>query len=184
MDNDNKCDVRVCMGVVNGEMQYELHPRRYVQETYALLRLDFFKSDEFGKMKDAHRACEVAKRRKKAVGMLRGNDKLDAALVAGKVVELARKYQVAEGKRQAQRAVLKLQEKRRKPTVQEVDEAVAVAPEYPVFGVSMKQFRRGFCKCIKRRKGSECDCPLCTYVSLSTLQLPLSLQTLKFPVVF
>ncbi len=81
------------------------------------------------------------------------------------VVEMGCEYKKKEGLRRARRAVLNLNEKRREPTDDEVAAQVAGAPEYPQLVVSMKHFRLGFCKCIVRRKGSECDCQLCTYVN-------------------
>ena len=42
---------------------------------------------------------------------------------------------------------------------------MASIPEYPELVLSMKQFSAGFCKCTTKRKGTECDCQLCSYIS-------------------
>ena len=81
-----------------------------------------------------------------------------------KVGVLTSEYKLKEARRRATREVLKLNKKRREPTDAEVQHHAQSTPDYPELVVGMKQFRLGFCNCIKHRKSSECDCQLCTYV--------------------
>lgn len=179
-DNDNKQVVKVyqCKQKDDAEIVvYEEHPRRYLRETVENLRPAFLKSAEFGKMSAAFDDAEKKKRRKWAEARLRRELRARADMDVGEgneptvdevdaeVHRMTLEYQKKEGRRRARRLVLKLAEKRREPTEAEVEAEVAKAPEYPTVVVSMKHFRKGFCKCIMRRKGSECDCQLCTYVT-------------------
>lgn len=62
---------------------------------------------------------------------------------------------------------LLVSKERRPPTLEEIEAELVNAPEYTELKVSMNQFRKGFCKCIQRRKGTQCDCALCVFVSFN-----------------
>lgn len=180
-------------------VEYALHHRRYFNGTIDNLYQKFLLSSQFGNMTTAHLDYHKKNRRNKAEYLawkekrdeLRkeasgaqfrewkrataaregaGDNVVTEEEIKAKVTMLTSDYKLKEARRQATRKVLKLNTKHREPTDDEVEREVASTPDYPELKIGMKQFRLGFCNCIKHRKSSECDCQLCTYVKCNLVK--------------
>jgi hypothetical protein len=77
------------------------------------------------------------------------------------------KWREEEATRRASKKVLGLNEARRDPTPTEIAEELTSVPDYPELIVTYSKFRRSFCKCIKNRGSTQCDCTLCSYISFN-----------------
>ena len=84
------------------------------------------------------------------------------------VSELTAEYRAAEAVRWAKRKLSKKRyEAPREPTEDEIVEASAGVPDYPILTVSKKQFYARMCKCTRYLIASKCDCQICSYISVN-----------------
>ena len=84
------------------------------------------------------------------------------------VSELTAEYRAAEAVRWAKRKLSKKRfEAPREPTENEIAEAAAGVPDYPILTVSKKQFYARMCKCTRYLIASMCDCQICSYISVN-----------------
>lgn len=58
-------------------------------------------------------------------------------------------------------------EERRNPTAAEIEGEMSAVPDYPELSVTYSKFSSCFCKCIKERTSTKCDCTICSYMSFN-----------------
>lgn len=73
-----------------------------------------------------------------------------------------------EATRRATEKILKNEdEERRDPTEVEVEAELDSVPDYPELLISKDMFNKCFCKCIKERRSTKCDCTICSHMSFN-----------------
>ena len=175
-DNDNKQKVRVYRegAEVNadGTIPYEEHFRRYFVDSMRASIKTFRGSGEFGLMAKDHAEKGQAWRRAKAVTIVKkeardGGAGGAAVDMEGKVGAAMEALTQIHRRKVAARLATRALEKAGSmdpPTDAQVEAKLDGVPDYPALVVSLKQFRAAVCPCISKRKGTECDCKLCSWV--------------------
>ena len=90
--------------------------------------------------------------------------------VEGEIAEMAAKYKERAAERAARRRLRKAGQMR-EPTSDEVDKELPTAPEMSELVIGKRQWWAALCDCTFHRKGGECDCPDCTYITHNTTRL-------------
>ena len=173
-DNDHKVEIKVNVVDDGATTSYELHDRRYWNDKLEVLRAQFRTTPTYAAMQQAHRAEEARKRRAKATklakaGLERGLEPTDEQ-VDGELAGIVAKYKERAAWRAARRQ-LRRAGTTREPTADEVGAGRAAAPEVSELIIGKRQWREALCGCTFHRKGGECDCPLCTYMTHNTMRL-------------
>jgi hypothetical protein len=172
-DNDDKRKVRVYRegAEVNadGTIPYEEHYQRYRADSMRALRPLFLASAEYGLMAKEVNEKEQARRRAKAVTLVKkdaraGGPVVDMEREVSAVVEaLTGRYRRRVAERLATRALEKVG-LMDPPTDAQIEDKLVGVPDYPPLVVGWKQFRAAVCPCIVKRRGTECDCKLCSWI--------------------
>jgi hypothetical protein len=153
----------------DGTVPYEIHMRRYPNDSRRRLRQRFLSSAEYGAMKSSHLEQAMASRQRKAVVLVKAEARragapmdVDDGAVEAEVERLTAEHKEKVATSRVRRALGK-KGSTIAPTRAQIEDELSRVPDYPELVVSLKHFGAACCKCIKRREGTECDCKLCSW---------------------
>ena len=173
-DNDHKAEIKVNLVDDGGVVSYELHDRLYWNDKLEVLRAQFRTTPSYAGMQKAHAAEEARKRRAKATKMAKAKlgrgEAPSEVQVQAEVDEITAKYKERASWRRARRKLRK-EGITREPTPMEAGVEYASSPEMSELVIGTRQWKEALCGCTFHRKGGECDCPLCTYITHNTTRL-------------
>ena len=167
-DNDNKTEIMVHVSDDGTTVSYELHDRRYWNDKQEVLKARFRSTPTFAILQQTHLEKEMRKRRAQASRAAKAKLERGQEPTPEQVEEEVAGV-VARVKERAARRIARRRLKKtgiiRDPTAGEVDAEREGAPEISEFVVGKRQWKEALCNCTFNRKGGECDCPLCTYIT-------------------
>ena len=170
-DNEHKVEHKVMVSDKDGVLSFELHQRRYYNDNMLALRKRFLMTPAYERMRAAHLEVEERKRHVKALkaakamverGVVPRNELVEAEKIALRVT-----YKNTQAERLA-RQKLRQAGLDRQPRSAEVTAEFEAAPEICELVIGKKQFQDALCQCTFSRKGGECDCPHCSYMTYNT----------------
>lgn len=167
-DNDNKVEYKILVNDDHGVVCFELHPRRYYNDKISVLHELFLTTSTFEKMRASYLQEEEqklkAKATKSAKAKLTPGDRLDESQIQAEIEAMRSNLKSIQAGRIALQKLRKAGFTRG-PTTAEVEAEYAAASEFPEYLLGKRQFQSALCNCIVNRKGGECDCPLCSYIT-------------------
>ena len=171
-DNDHKTEIKVNTIDSGGVVSYELHKRHYWVDKHQDLRERFRTTPSYADMNQRHIASVTAPRLTKATHAAKSKhgSSPSSEHVQIEFDSIVTKYKERASWRLAMRRLRK-KGLLREATADEANVEAVGLPDVGDLVVGKKQFAWSLRGCTFHRKGGECDCPDCTYVTHNAMRL-------------